>query len=153
MVHRKTERGQALILITLAMIGLIALTGLTVDGGMAYSDRRNAQNAADSAAFAAALAHSRGQNVTNIGQGVALTNGFNNDGTTNTVAITVVNSPSGVCPAGATNNKDITVEITSVTNTTFANVVGVQQVTNVVSATTRSCGTYIAPIFDGNAIV
>ncbi|MDP1545169.1 MAG: hypothetical protein Q8L87_04030, partial [Anaerolineales bacterium] len=47
----------------------------------------------------------------------------------------------------------ITVEITSVTNTTFANVVGVQQVTNVVSATTRSCGTYIAPIFDGNAIV
>lgn len=57
MAHRKTERGQALILITLAMIGLIGLTGLTVDGGMAFSDRRNAQNAADSAAFAAALAH------------------------------------------------------------------------------------------------
>jgi Flp pilus assembly protein TadG len=61
MLSKKTERGQALILITFALIGLIALTGLTVDGGMAYSDRRSAQNAADSAAFAAALAYSRGQ--------------------------------------------------------------------------------------------
>lgn len=153
MVHRKTEKGQALILITFAIIGLIALTGLTIDGGMAYSDRRHAQNAADSAAFAAALAHGRGQNITTIGQGVAATNGFNNDGTSNIVTITTEDSPSGVCPAGATNNKDITVEITSVTNTTFANIVGMQQVTNVVSAKTRACGTYIAPLFNGNAIV
>lgn len=153
MIHRKTERGQALILITLAMIGLIALTGLTVDGGMAFSDRRNAQNAADSAAFAAALAHGRGQNVNSIGLGAALTNGYNNNGTTNIVTVTSQNSPSGVCPAGATNNKDITVEITSVVNTTFANIVGVQQVTNVVTATTRACGTYVAPLFNGNAIV
>jgi Flp pilus assembly protein TadG len=153
MVHRKTERGQALILITLAMIGLIAMTGLTVDGGMAFSDRRSAQNAADSAAFAAALAHSRGQNLTTSGQSVALANGYNNNGGTNIVTITSQNSPSGACPAGATNNKDITVEITSIVNTTFANIVGVQQVTNVVTATTRSCGTYVAPLFNGNAIV
>jgi len=153
MVHRKTERGQALILITFAIIGLIALTGLTVDGGIAYSERRTAQNAADSAAFAAALAHSRGQNLTQAANNVALTNGYDNNGSTNTVVVTNVNSPSGECPAGTTNNKDITVTITTVTETSFSNLVGIQQVTNTVTATTRSCGTYVAPIFDGNAIV
>ncbi len=153
MLTRKSEKGQALILITFAIIGLIGLTGLTVDGGMAYSDRRNAQNAADSAAFAAALAHSRGQNFTTVAQSVATTNGYDNDGSTNIVAVTSANSPSGSCPAGATNNKDITVQITSHVNTSFSNVVGIQEVTNTVTATTRACGTYIAPLFDGNAIV
>jgi Flp pilus assembly protein TadG len=153
MLSKKTERGQALILITFALIGLIALTGLTVDGGMAYSDRRSAQNAADSAAFAAALAYSRGQAFESIGQSAAAINGYNNDGTTNIVTITSEDSPPGVCPAGATNNKDITVEIMSVVDTTFTNVVGIQQVTNGVTAITRACGTYIAPLFGGNAIV
>jgi Flp pilus assembly protein TadG len=153
MLSKKTERGQALILITFAIIGLIALTGLTVDGGMAYSDRRSAQNAADSAAFAAALAYSRGQDFESIGQSAAATNGYSNDGTTNIVTVTSEDSPSGECPAGATNNKDITVEILSVVNTSFANIVGIQQVTNSVTAVTRSCGTYVAPLFNGNAIV
>lgn len=153
MSNKKSERGQVLILIVFAIIGLVALTGLTVDGGMAYSKRRSAQNAADSAAFAAALAHGRGQSLTSAAFAVALSNGYDNDGTTNTVTVTSENSPSGVCPPGATNNKDITVEILTVTNTTFSNVVGVQQVRNRVTATTRACGTYIAPMFNGNAIV
>src|SRR6266487_6421512 len=52
------ERGQALILITLAAVGLFAITGLAIDGGIKFSDRRHAQNAADSAALAGALAKS-----------------------------------------------------------------------------------------------
>ena len=49
------ERGQALILIALAAVGLFGMTGLAIDGGMVFSDRRNAQNAADTAALAGAL--------------------------------------------------------------------------------------------------
>jgi hypothetical protein len=49
------ERGQALILIALAAIALVAITGLAIDGSNKYSDRRHAQNAADTAALAAAL--------------------------------------------------------------------------------------------------
>jgi Flp pilus assembly protein TadG len=49
------QRGQALILITFAMIALIAMVGLAVDGSMAFSDRRHAQNAADTAALAGAM--------------------------------------------------------------------------------------------------
>lgn len=153
MIHNKSEKGQAIILIVFAIIGLIAMTGLTVDGGLVYSDRRNAQNAADSAAFAAALAKSRNENISTAAQSVATTNGYNNDGTTNIVTVTIASSPSGVCPPLAIDNKDITVEITSFVDTTFSTVVGIQQVTNTVTATTRACDTYVAPIFGGNAIV
>ena len=50
------ERGQALVLIALAIVGLAAMAGLVIDGGNAFLDRRNAQSAADSAALTAALA-------------------------------------------------------------------------------------------------
>ena len=49
------ERGQALILIALAAIGLVAITALAIDGSAKYSDRRHAQNAADASALAASL--------------------------------------------------------------------------------------------------
>ena len=45
-----SERGQAIVLIAAAIVALIAITGLAVDGGLAFADRRQAQNAADSAA-------------------------------------------------------------------------------------------------------
>ncbi len=50
-----TERGQALILITFAAIGLFAMAGLAIDGTAKFSDRRHAQNAADTAALAGSL--------------------------------------------------------------------------------------------------
>lgn len=153
MIHKNSEKGQAIILIVFAIVGLIGLTGLTVDGGLVYSDRRQAQNAADSAALAAALAKSRNENITTAAQNVATTNGYNNNGTTNIVTVTIASSPAGVCPPLAINNQDITVEITSFVDTTFSTVVGIQQVSNTVTATTRACDTYIAPIFGGNAIV
>ena len=153
MIHKKSEKGQAIILIVFALIGLIGITGLTVDGGLAYSERRRAQNAADSAAFAAALANSKDENIEAAAQNIAAVNGFNDDGIQNEVVITYVTSPADTCPDESPNNKDITVEITSHLNTYFAPIVGIRMTTNKVTATTRACGTYIAPLFDGNAIV
>ncbi|MBN1147599.1 MAG: Tad domain-containing protein [Anaerolineales bacterium] len=49
---RSTENGQALVLIVLSMIVLLGFTALAVDGGMVYSDRRYAQNAADASSLA-----------------------------------------------------------------------------------------------------
>src|SRR4026209_1716458 len=54
----KSERGQALIIFALAAIGLFGIVGLAIDGSAKFSDRRHAQNAADTAALAAALAKS-----------------------------------------------------------------------------------------------
>ncbi len=46
------ERGQSMVLIALAMVGLIAFLALVIDGGMAFAARRQMQNAADAAALA-----------------------------------------------------------------------------------------------------
>jgi uncharacterized membrane protein len=63
MNHKKSEKGQALIIIVVAIIGLLAITGLTVDGGRLYADRANAQGNADSAALGAALAKAKNENI------------------------------------------------------------------------------------------
>src|SRR5512138_849421 len=76
-----TQRGQALILITLAAIGLFAIAGLAIDGSIKYSDRRHAQNAADTAATAGALelARKRSANWQDIARDVAEKNGYDGD--------------------------------------------------------------------------
>ncbi|HTP00976.1 MAG TPA: pilus assembly protein TadG-related protein, partial [Anaerolineales bacterium] len=52
---QKPERGQVLIIFVFAIIGLIAIAGLAIDGGNIYSDRSRARNAADAAALAGAM--------------------------------------------------------------------------------------------------
>ncbi len=47
----KKEEGQAIILIAIALVGLLVVTGLAVDGGRLLTARREAQNAADAAAL------------------------------------------------------------------------------------------------------
>src|SRR5258706_7889869 len=60
------ERGQALVLIAIAAIALFAIVGLAIDGSAAFSDRRHAQNAADTAALAGALAKVNGDSLWNL---------------------------------------------------------------------------------------
>jgi hypothetical protein len=48
----RSERGQSIVIIAAAMIGLLALAGLAIDGGNMFLQRRRAQNAADSGALA-----------------------------------------------------------------------------------------------------
>src|SRR3990172_6590357 len=99
MYYKKSEKGQALILIALAAVGLFAFTALAIDGGMVFSDRRHAQNAADTAALAAALAKIRTPDyppntpddprlaAEAAGLARAASNGYDNNGTTNVVEV------------------------------------------------------------------
>ena len=50
----KSERGQMLVIVAVALTALIAMAGLVIDGGMALSNRRQVQNASDAAALAGA---------------------------------------------------------------------------------------------------
>jgi hypothetical protein len=53
--HRPNlEKGQSLVLIALLILALMAMLALTLDGGMAFFQRRNAQTAADAGALAGA---------------------------------------------------------------------------------------------------
>ena len=53
--HKEFQKGQALILIALGIVGLVGITALAIDGGNIFAERRHAQNAADTAALAGAL--------------------------------------------------------------------------------------------------
>ena len=53
-MNAKREPGQIMVLLALGLVALLGFTALAVDLGMAYADRRQAQNAADAAALAGA---------------------------------------------------------------------------------------------------
>jgi len=147
--HRSSERGQALILIVFAILGLFGITALAIDGGNVYADRRRAQNAVDSAALAAALGRINGENWVNTALQVARQNGYINDGVRSFVE---VHSPP-LSGAEKGNIEYIQVRITSIVPTPFAAVVGRPQLMNVVEAVARSKPAVYKPIFDGAAVV
>lgn len=143
------EQGQALVLIAIAAVALFAFAALAIDGSMVFSDRRHAQNAADTSAMAAALAKVRAGTWQSDGLARAASNGYDDNGTTNEVY--VYNPPVDGFYAG--NNQYIQVKIISQVNTMFARVVGISQVTNRVEAVARAIPSAITPLFDGNAVV
>lgn len=49
------ESGQAIVLVAILMVGLVAVAGLVTDGGLVFSQRRDLQNVADAAALAGAM--------------------------------------------------------------------------------------------------
>src|SRR5512138_1353960 len=105
MTIRKAEKGQALILIALAAVGLFAFAALAIDGSRVFSDRRHAQNAADTSVLAAALAKVRGQDYAAAAQARAVSNGFQN-GVNSTVEVHLCDEagltpPCEGLPAGA----------------------------------------------------
>src|SRR5688572_24258346 len=54
---RRNERGQIIIIFVLAIVAVIGMVGIVLDGGSAYAQRRDEQNVADLAAVAGATAH------------------------------------------------------------------------------------------------
>ena len=62
--NSKTENGQSLILVALALVAFIALLALVMDGGYSYFMRRNAQNAADAGALAGARVYCETEDLT-----------------------------------------------------------------------------------------
>jgi len=143
------ERGQALVIIALAAVALFAFAALAIDGSLVFSDRRHAQNAADTSAMAAALSKVRQGPWEADGLARAASNGYDDNGTTNEVY--VYNPPIDGAYTG--NTQYIQVKITSHVNTFFARVIGISQVTNRVEAVTRAIPSAITPLFDGNAVV
>ncbi len=143
------ERGQALILIAFAAVGLVGFAALAIDGSRVFSDRRHAQNAADTAVLAAALAKIRDPgdatakfDAAKLAAEVrAGSNGF--DATNSTVEVhqcdeVNLQPPCEGLPAGADSSEYIQVVIRLITKTTFARVIGRYEVPSVVTAVARA---------------
>jgi hypothetical protein len=94
---RKSEIGQVMVLICLAIVTIMGLIGLVADVGSLQAQRQLMQTAADSAALAAAEESSYG-NSTAAGKADAARNGFT-DGVNN-VAVTINDPPTSGPNAG-----------------------------------------------------
>ncbi|MBN2116377.1 MAG: hypothetical protein JW730_07395 [Anaerolineales bacterium] len=143
------ERGQALILIALAAIGLFGFAALAIDGSATFSDRVHAQNAADTAALSAALTKIRGGDWSQSALDRAQDNGYLNDGQ---ASIVHVHCPPENGPY-AGNDEYLEVIIESTIQTTFGRVVGINQVRNRVEAVTHVEPPKRAPLYSGAAMV
>jgi Flp pilus assembly protein TadG len=88
--RRPLERGQILVLFVFALVVLLGFMALAIDVGMLFSDRRQAQNAADTAATEGALLLAQNKSadeVRSAALAIAAQNGYDNNGTTNWVEV------------------------------------------------------------------
>lgn len=162
------ERGQALILIALAAIGLFAITGLAIDGNAHYADRRHAQNAADTAALSAALVKVNGLTAGQTDSVCSTDSGWTNSA----FCLDIINAAwdraeengyDGLIPDSvdvysppisgpyAGDSSYVQVIITSHIDTYFARIIGINQTVNAVQAValTRKGG----PLGNGAMII
>lgn len=155
MKFNSSEKGQALIIIALAAVGLFAFTALAIDGSMVFSDRRHSQNASDTAALAAALARARGDaNWQPTGLDRAAANDYSS-AAGSTVEVHLCSDASATCanlPAGA-EDQYVQVRITSTVKLFFARIIGWQEITNHTQAIARATLPENTTWFDGKALV
>jgi Flp pilus assembly protein TadG len=111
------ERGQIIVVFALALIAIVAMVGLILDGGSTFAQRRSQQNAADLASLAGANDYLLNNDVTLAtarARAVAAQNGFTHGtgGVTVDVAIDTA------------NGAEVTVNIGAQHHNTFAAIVG-----------------------------
>ena len=118
---RESERGQILVLFTVAIVVVIAMLGLVLDGGSAFAQRRNQQNVADFAAIAGADAYinatsGRSAAADSAARAVATANGY-----------TTAAHPGEVVDVSITDGgffATVTVTVTKPHNNNFATLLG-----------------------------
>ena len=89
------EDGQMLVIFALCLVAIVAMTGLVIDGGMTFVQKREQQNVADAAALAAAYAYVNSGNEADAApaaRAAATANGYTagTDGVTVSVSTSIV---------------------------------------------------------------
>ncbi len=155
----KKEKGQILVILALAMVALLAITALAIDGSLVYNDRRQDQSTSDSAALAGAGAAAQilkdhhpsefvcgggaskplAANATAAALQAAYNSALEDDVT---LALQDLSTGNGVqisCGATALGKKylDIRVVVTTDTQTNFAKLISRDQITTRVESIAR----------------
>jgi len=146
-------------MVALAVVGLFGFSALAIDGSRVFSDRRHAQNAADTAALAAALAKVRGDDYVLAAKDRASSNGYVTDADSQVdvhlcseVISLGLTPPCEGIKAGTSPTEYIQVKIISTIPTTFARIVGRTQVTSLLTAVARASNGLPIPLFNGAAL-
>jgi Flp pilus assembly protein TadG len=160
--YTDNEKGQAIVVLVLVIIGLLGALALAVDGGMILYDRRSAQNASDAAALAGAfeLANDPWNTVTlsNRIQSAALERARNNGYSVDTGKTVAVDFPPAEGTfhyvSNDTNiNHYIRVRITSPVNTSFMHFVYLGPVQNQVETVVHVIPPVKGNIYPGSGLV
>jgi Tfp pilus assembly protein PilX len=171
MKPKAQERGQALVIIALTVVALFGFAALAIDGSRVFSDRRHAQNAADTSALSAALAKIRQEDWAQAAKDRAADNGYVFNPTTNNVEVflcSVATNPhcQGIPTVDLNSNPPptteelelanpanyIQVKIKSIIPATFARIVGRNEFTNIVTAIAYAGPVKPTPLVDGYAL-
>lgn len=127
----RSDGGQIIVVFALALVALVAMVGLVLDGGSTFAQRRSQQNAADLAALTGAniymLTGSQAE-ATLAAQGTAAANGFTH-GTGSTQVLVSYDITDGA---------DVRVAINAPHRNTFTGVVGINTWTVSVEATAEA---------------
>ncbi|MGE5250149.1 MAG: TadE/TadG family type IV pilus assembly protein [Bacteroidota bacterium] len=176
--HR-SNRGQVLIIFVFAIIGLIGITGLAVDGTHIFAERRQVQNAADTAAMAGAIVKVNGQKdngwsnascvttttsplpacwsaIVTEAKDRAASNGYTGNLVDSTVEVYVppISGTYSDCSSYAFDCRDyVQVIIDTNVNTYFARVLGIGQLHNHVEAVALARYHKKESLFGGNSLV
>lgn len=145
----RSESGQALVLLAISIVVLLAFAGLAIDGGILYTERRRAQNAADAAAMAGALGILNGWDPVTAAYGRTADNGFDNNQADNWV--TVQWPPAEGANAGDWNY--LLVRIRARVKPVFAHLVYAGELENTVTAVARAKPPRSSPLLAGQALV
>jgi hypothetical protein len=134
------ERGQAFVIIALALIALIAAVGLATDAAILYKTKQDLQRTVDSAALAAAYKLPSTTNASKAAYEFGRLHGYNFDPTTNPLQITF--------PVYSPPRKAVSVRGSTNANFTFLSVLGfhTMQVTAIGEAESAPLDVYL--IFD-----
>lgn len=157
MMIKPHEKGQAIVLIVLAIVGLVAITALAVDGGNVFADRRKAQSAVDNAALAAA----REKVVQTSYDYAKIEAAANNIITANNLPYMVDSEvnypPANGCdgnPTSLTGDSNfVQVLIRSDVDTYFGSVIGMNTLSHCVEAVAKARSSQLGSPFSGSAIV
>ena len=106
------QNGQVLVLFVLALIAMVSMVGLVLDGGGTYAQRRGQQNAADLAALAGANALIFNQDHDAAAKRVALDNGYDDA------------SPEVIVTVLKLGDNQVQVDITAPHENAFAGIAG-----------------------------
>jgi Flp pilus assembly protein TadG len=137
---RHDPRGQILIIFALALVAIIAMVGLVLDGGSTFAQRRSEQNAADLSALAAAndlIVNQGSADWVGTAHAIARLNGYEDGKNGATVTVTCKNCPGQALDA-AYDGVQVTVDITGKHTNAFAGVVGMTSWDVSVTATSKT---------------
>jgi len=153
----RKERGQVLVIIALAAVGIIAIIGLVIDVGLMFVGNARLRRATDAAALAAALQYREGvdpnvllQAATQSATEFMLLNGVTLDGAHPVIVHTCYDEPS-LCQDANGNTisrKLVYVKVTATVQLAFLPVIGINSVPISADATSETASLDLVLVID-----